>query len=79
MGGDRFYPHLYHFFDSFGIFSRDGKSKKYMHYCTISTFSWKIYIWKVKAVSNCNQLILTISHLLNAISPLFGEVFKNIF
>ena len=61
------------------FFSRDGKSKKYMYYCTISTFSWKIYIWKVKAVSNCNQLILIISHLLNAISPLLGEVFKTFF
>ena len=61
------------------FFLRDGKSKTI---CTISylcTFSWKICIWKVKAVSSCNQLTLIISNLIDAISPPLGEVFKTFF
>ena len=61
------------------FFLRDGNTKTI---CTISylcTFSWKIYIWKVKAFSSCNQLTLIISNLIDAISPPLGEVLKILF
>ena len=72
MGGNQFSTHLY-------FFQEMVNQKIYVLLYYLCTFSWKIYIWKVKAVSSCNQLILIISHLLNAISPLLGEVFKTFF
>lgn len=60
---------------SLAFSSKDGETKTHMS-CPC-TFSWKIYIWKAKAVSSCNQLTLIISHSLHAISPLMGEVMNS--